>query len=142
MIAFYSEDVKYSLRNKTRLKEWITKTIAKRKRSVGDLNFIFCSDNYLLNINQQYLDHNTFTDIITFDNSEKGSETVSGDIFISVDRVKENAVKFSKTTDDEMHRVMIHGVLHLLGFKDKTRSAKEEMTKEEDRSLRVLSRMA
>lgn len=149
MITFHNEAVKFNLKNKTRLKTWITSTIIKKKRKAGDISFIFCSDEFLLEMNKQYLDHNTYTDIITFDYSKdplSGSGQakqlpISGEIYISVDRVKENAGKFSKTFDDELHRVIIHGILHLLGYGDKTKAAKEEMRKQEDLCLKALSKI-
>jgi probable rRNA maturation factor len=133
MIIFNNEDITFKLKNKLLLKQWITLTIEKKKRKTGELNFIFCSDDYLLNINKQYLNHDTYTDIITFDYSKEDTKLpVSGDIYISIDRIKENAGKFSKTFENELQRVIIHGVLHLLGYKDKTKIAKAEMTKQED----------
>ena len=139
MISFHNEDVKFTLKNKAILKEWIKSTIEKRKRKAGDLNFIFCSDEHLLGINKQYLDHDTYTDIITFDYSKEDAKLpVSGDIFISIERVKENAEKFSKTFENELHRVIIHGTLHLLGYADKSKAAKAEMTAAEDESLKRL----
>ncbi|MDQ3048749.1 MAG: rRNA maturation RNase YbeY [Bacteroidota bacterium] len=139
MINFHSEDIKFTLKNKSVLKEWIRETIQKKKRKAGDISYVFCSDEYLLVVNKQYLDHDTFTDIITFDYSKEDVNLpVSGDIFISIDRVKENALKFSKSFDDELYRVIIHGALHLLGFKDKTKNAKAEMRKEEDRCIKEL----
>ena len=101
---------------------------------------MFCSDNYLLEINKQYLNHDTYTDIITFDYSTK-KEPISGDIYIGIERVKENATTFSKSFENELHRVIIHGVLHLLGYKDKTKPAKQEMTKQEDICLKELEKM-
>jgi probable rRNA maturation factor len=139
MISFHTEDLKFNLKNKTILKHWIVAVIEKKKRKAGEINFIFCSDDHLLGINKQYLNHDTYTDIITFDYSkEDPKQPVAGDIFISVDRVKENAGKFSKSFENELHRVIIHGVLHLLGYKDKTKIAKEEMTKEENKALKSL----
>lgn len=139
MIHFHTEDIAFVLKKKTLLKSWIQETIKSKKRKTGDINFIFCSDTYLLAINKQYLNHNTYTDIITFDYS-KGSQTqsISGDIYISIDRIKENATKYSKTKEEELHRVIIHGILHLLGYADKTKTAKEEMTKQENNCLRKL----
>lgn len=137
MISFHNEDIKFTLKNKTLLKAWITAVITKKKRKAGDLNFIFCSDEHLLGINRQYLDHDTYTDIITFDYSKESPELpISGDIFISIERVKENAEKFSKSFEDELRRVLIHGTLHLLGYKDKSKKDKEEMTKQEDLALK------
>lgn len=139
MISFHTEDIKFTLKNKTILKKWVVFVIEKKKRKAGEINFIFCSDEHLLGINRQYLDHDTYTDIITFDYSKEDvKQPVSGDIFISVERVKENAEKFSKSFENELQRVIIHGVLHLLGYKDKNKAAKEEMTKEEDKCLKLL----
>lgn len=139
MIQFHNQDIKFVLKNKTILKKWITAVIQKKKRRVGDINFIFCSDEYLLTINQQYLNHDTYTDIITFDYSKESPKLpISGDIFISIDRVEENAKKYAKTLENELQRIMIHGTLHLLGYKDKTKLAKAEMTKQEDLSLKML----
>lgn len=138
VITFNTQDINFTLNEKRLLKKWIISTIEKKKRIAGDISFIFCSDNYLLNINKQYLNHDTLTDIITFDYSNNDPKTpVSGDIFISIERVKENASTFSKSLNDELHRVIIHGVLHLLGYKDKTKIAKAEMTKQENLCLRA-----
>lgn len=133
-IHFFQEDISFPLKNKIKLKNWIKSTINSEGKKVGELNFIFCSDNYLLEINQQYLKHDTFTDIITFDNSEK-QNIISGDIFISYERVEENAGKFSTSITDELHRIIIHGTLHLIGFKDKSKADKELMTMKEDEHL-------
>jgi rRNA maturation RNase YbeY len=130
-ISFFEEDIHYKLKQKAIVREWIVNTIAAEGYKLKTLSFIFCSDNYLLQINQQYLNHDTFTDIITFDNSEDEG-LVLGDIFISVERVRENASQFNITETDEMHRVIIHGVLHLLGYKDKTVADKKKMTLKED----------
>lgn len=139
MIHFHTEDIKFTLKNKTILKQWIESTVAKRKHKAGEITFVFCSDEYLLKMNKQYLKHDTYTDIITFDYSE--GVAISGDILISIDRVKENATKFSKSFEEELHRVIIHGVLHLLGHKDKTKAAKAEMTKQEDVCLKGLKKL-
>jgi rRNA maturation RNase YbeY len=142
MIHFHTQDIKFTLKNKTLLKQWITSTIEKKKRKAGEINFIFCSDDYLLNINKQYLNHDTYTDIITFDYSQENMNlNINGDIYISTERVKENALKFSKSFEDELHRVLIHGTLHLLGYKDKTKIAKAEMTKQEDLCLTALKKL-
>lgn len=142
MIHFQTEDIKFALKNKTLLKQWIIAAIAKKKRKTGEITFIFCSDAYLLTINKQYLNHDTFTDIVTFDYSKEDVKlAVSGDIFISAERVKENASTYSKSFENELHRVIIHGILHLLGYADKTKTAKEEMTKQEDICLKALDKM-
>lgn len=163
MISFNNEDIQFNLKNKTKLKTWIVSTIEKRKLKAGDISFVFCSDAFLLEMNKEYLNHDTYTDIITFDYSSESSATgksplpplkrgnISGDIFISIDRVRENADKFSligsaqgdkqrkknSNFEEELHRVIIHGVLHLLGYKDKTKIAKVEMRKQEDLCLKA-----
>jgi rRNA maturation RNase YbeY len=104
------------------------------KKEIGDLTYVFCSDDYLLSLNQQFLKHNTLTDIITFDYSE-GKKELSGEIYISIDRVADNAAKFKTDFQDELHRVMIHGVLHLAGYKDKKPAEKALMRKKEEACL-------
>jgi probable rRNA maturation factor len=135
-IHFFSEDISYTLKEKTHLRNWITQTVEKESKKLRELNFIFCSDRYLLKINQEYLKHDTFTDIVTFDNSEI-ADVIVGDIFISIDRVRENASTFRSSERDELHRVMIHGTLHLLGYKDKTKAQKAMMTEKEDHHLQL-----
>jgi rRNA maturation RNase YbeY len=130
-IRFFEEDITYTLKNKTAVRRWITETISAEGFQLKELNYIFCSDNYLLQINQQYLDHDTYTDIITFDNTDTPGE-ITGDIFISIDRIRENAAKFGHSVADELHRVIIHGALHLLGYKDKKPADKKKMTLKED----------
>lgn len=130
-IHFFSEDTNFTLKKKTFIRNWVRNTIIAEGYKLSELNFIFCSDNYLLDINQQYLNHNTLTDIITFDNSDKKS-VIAGDIFISIDRVHENAGIFKVKEEDELHRVMIHGTLHLLGYPDKGKVAKALMTEKEN----------
>lgn len=134
-ISFFSEDIEYTLKEKAKVREWIQKAILKEGfKRVGDLNFIFCSDEYLLEINKEYLNHDTYTDIVTFDSSEQ-EETIAGDIFISIDRVKENAIKFNVSERDETHRVIIHGVMHLCGYPDKKKEDRERMTAKENEYL-------
>lgn len=130
-ILFFEEDVVFKLKDKTKVKRWITDTIVAEGFKLQELTFVFCSDEYLLQINQQYLDHDTYTDIITFDNTEKEGY-ITGDIFISIPRIKENAGIFNVDTTTELHRVIIHGTLHLLGYTDKTAACKEKMTQKED----------
>lgn len=130
-INFFEEDIAYKLKNKTAVRKWITDTIKEEGYELSELNYIFCSDEYLLQINRQYLDHDTYTDIVTFDNSEKLGFIVS-DIFISIERIRENAEKFNVTETQELHRVLIHGALHLLGYKDKSAADKKKMTAKED----------
>src|ERR1700761_5502008 len=133
-IHFFEEDITYKLKKKTLVRQWITETILTEGFKLKELNYIFCSDAYLLQINQQYLNHDTYTDIITFDNSEQ-EKVIVGDIFISAERISENALKFKVPEANEMHRVIIHGALHLLGYKDKTAESKKLMTQMEDNYL-------
>jgi probable rRNA maturation factor len=130
-IHFFEEDITYKLKHKTALRQWITETIRAEGYRLKELNYIFCSDNYLLQINQQYLKHDTYTDIITFDNSDT-ARVIVGDIFISIERIRENAAKFTISETEELHRVIVHGALHLLGYKDKTAVTKQKMTQKED----------
>lgn len=125
-IHLFEEDISIKIKNKLNLKRWIKATIIAEKKSLGELNYIFCSDEYLHEMNVEYLNHDTLTDIITFDNSEVEDE-ITGDIFISIDRVIDNANKFEVSIEDELHRVMVHGVLHLIGYKDKKKEEKETM---------------
>lgn len=130
-ISFFEEDITFKLKNKALVRQWVTNTIINEGFKLKELNYIFCSDAYLLQINQQYLNHDTYTDIITFDNSEEEGKIIS-DIFISIDRISENAKKFNVSETDELHRVIIHGTLHLLGYKDKTAGDKQTMTEKEN----------
>ncbi len=130
-IHFFEEDISYKIKNKAAVRQWITETIQAEGYKLKELTYIFCSDEYLLQINRQYLDHDTYTDIITFDNSEK-ERVIIGDIFISIERIRENAAKFNTTDTNELHRVIIHGALHLVGYGDKTAAAKQKMTQKED----------
>lgn len=139
MISFNSHEIKFTLKKKTVIKHWISSIIEKKKRRVGGLNFVFCSDEFLLGMNKHYLNHDTYTDIITFDYSKEDKNLpISGDIYISIDRIKENAAKFDVAFENELHRVIIHGTLHLLGYADKTKAAKAEMTRQEDAALKSL----
>lgn len=130
-VQFFEEDISYKLKNKRSVKNWVTSAIQAEGFGLKELSFVFCSDIYLLQVNQRFLNHNYFTDIITFDNST-GDGLITGDIFISIDRVRENAAKFKVAMPDELHRVIIHGVLHLVGYNDKMPADKEKMTLKED----------
>lgn len=130
-IQFFTEDLVYTLKHKTKIRTWLLQTITAEGYELEELNFVLCSDEYLLGINQQYLNHDTYTDVITFDNSE-AEKTIVGDIFISLERIQENAKNFKSTTYDELCRVMVHGTLHLLGYKDKSKAEKALMTQKED----------
>ncbi|MES2829094.1 MAG: rRNA maturation RNase YbeY [Bacteroidota bacterium] len=130
-INYFTEETKYKLKQKRVLKDWIRLVIASEGFELSELNFILCSDEYLLRMNQEYLAHDTYTDVITFDNSE-GLKMITGDIFISIDRVAENAAGLGVATASELRRVMVHGTLHLLGYKDKSKADKTLMTQKED----------
>lgn len=131
-ILFFAEDTDFVLKQKQKVREWIYATIkAEGFRRVGELSFVFCSDAYLLEINKQYLNHDTYTDIVTFDSSTEEDE-ISGDIFISIERIQENATKFGVAERDELHRVIAHGVLHLCGYYDKKKEDKILMTEKEN----------
>lgn len=135
MISFHNQSISFKLKEKTKIKQWIKTITEKEKHKLGDINYVFCTDDELLEINQKHLNHNTYTDIITFDYTE--SKTINSDIFISIDRITENAKKFEVTFEDELHRVMIHGVLHLCGYKDKTKADADLMRKKENQALKV-----
>lgn len=130
MITFSVVETRFNLKQKLVVRNWIKSIALSEGKVAGDIAYIFCNDEYLGKMNEQYLKHHTLTDIITFDYSEAGK--VSGDIFISIDRVKENAVSFSNSFDQELGRVMAHGVLHLCGYKDKTAEEKKLMRSKED----------
>ncbi|QQT63945.1 rRNA maturation RNase YbeY [Sphingobacterium multivorum] len=134
-ILFFIEDTDFKLKEKGKIRQWIADAIkGEGFKRVGELSFILCSDAYLLEINKQYLNHDTYTDIVTFDSSEY-EDTIAGDIFISVERIQENAEKFKVDVRDELHRVIIHGVMHLCGYPDKKPADKAKMTAKEDEYL-------
>jgi rRNA maturation RNase YbeY len=118
-INFFSEDVKFRLKERTIIRRWILNTIRNEGFKIQSVNYVFCSDTYLLDYNIRYLKHNTLTDIITFSFAESG-EKLEGDIFISVERVEENSVVYKELFEDELRRVIIHGILHLMGYLDKS----------------------
>ncbi|MES2566250.1 MAG: rRNA maturation RNase YbeY [Bacteroidota bacterium] len=137
MISFQNLTIDFKLKEKTKLKQWIKFITLKEKHTLGTINYIFCSDDELLDINLKHLNHNTYTDIITFDYTE--SKKISSDIFISIDRVLENAKKFDVAFEEELHRVMIHGVLHLCGYKDKSKADAELMRNKENLALNLFN---
>lgn len=139
-IHFQSEIKNFRTTQPLLLKKWILEVTKREKKKVGQINFVFMSDEDLLQRNREFLSHDYYTDIITFDYSE--DQTVSGDVLVSVDRVRENAEKFSSGFDTELRRVMIHGVLHLCGFKDKNRKDQALMRTAEDRCLKLLSSLS
>ncbi len=132
-IRFSAQSVNFDLREASKVKKWLTKVVIRRGKSVGNINYLFCDDEYLLEVNRQYLNHDTYTDIITFDYVAGG--LISGDILISIERVKDNAGKFGVTFECELHRVIVHGVLHLLGQGDKTDEEAKEMRCQEEEAL-------
>jgi probable rRNA maturation factor len=136
-VSFYNEEITFTLPKKTQIKSWIKHVIGKENKSCGLINYIFCNDSFLLELNKTYLKHTTLTDIITFDNTE--GEIISGEIYISIERVKENASLYDQSFSDEINRVMIHGILHLLGNKDKSSREKSLMRKKEDDCLSLLN---
>ena len=130
MISYFFEDTDFQFKNRTINNRWLRLVAESEIRRIGQISIIFCSDNYLLKINQDYLNHDYFTDIITFDYCEGNS--VSGDLFISIDMIRANAEKFGVEFIDELHRVIIHGVMHLVGFKDKTDEEAQMMRAQEN----------
>ncbi len=134
MLNFFTENVDFDLLRPLKTKKWIKNTSISEGYEIADLNYIFCDDDYLLEINKQYLDHDYFTDIITFDNSEEDN-VIEGDIYISVDRVRENAATFQADFETEMRRVLIHGLLHLMGYDDTDEKLKSVMRAKEDQYL-------
>ncbi len=133
-IWFFSEGTDYTLKNKGHIRKWLRTIIREEKYKTGELNFIFCPDDYLLEINSKYLNHNTLTDIVTFDLSEQ-TGIIQGDIYISVDRARDNAGIFKVPFQEEIRRLLAHGVLHLMGYKDKTPEDKAVMTARENYCL-------
>mgnify|MGYP000029107139 FL=1 len=132
-MIFFNYETDFKLKDETIIKNWISECIESYGFTEGEINYIFCDDDYLVKLNVEFLKHDTLTDIISFDYTL--GKHISGDIYISVERVEENAKKFTQTFDNELNRVIIHGVLHYLGFKDKTMSDKATMRNEEENCL-------
>ncbi|MDR2361176.1 MAG: rRNA maturation RNase YbeY [Prevotellaceae bacterium] len=137
MISFHSPVIRFNLPCKNAVKGWLKAVAAAEDRTVGELAFIFCSDNELLDLNRRYLQHDYYTDVITFDYSNR--KTLSGDIFISIDTIRANAETYRQPFADELRRVMLHGVLHLCGYHDSSQKEKKQMREKEDFYLRGLS---
>lgn len=133
-INIFTQGIKFKIKNEEKFKNWIIETIVNEGKIAGAINFIFCNDSYLLKINKKYLQHDFYTDIVTFNNSDKENE-ISGDIFISYERVVENAGKLSESLEDETSRVSIHGILHLIGYKDIESEEIKEMRNKEDQYI-------
>jgi probable rRNA maturation factor len=132
-IFFHSIDVDPRLKHKTAIKRWINDCILTENKKPGNINVIFCSDDYLLEMNRTHLDHDYYTDIITFDFTR--DQLISGDLYISFDRVKDNASQNLTTTENELYRVIIHGVMHLCGYQDKTKNDVVIMRQKEEKYL-------
>ncbi|MEE4257063.1 MAG: rRNA maturation RNase YbeY [Bacteroidales bacterium] len=138
LIQFFSEEVDFSLDDESLIRDWILNVLRSEALDAGVINLIFCNDVYLLDLNQRFLERDTLTDVIAFDYGEEGNE-VSGDIFISIDRVRENALSYGLPTHLEVHRVIIHGILHLCGYRDSVAVEKAEMRSKEDKYLSLLT---
>ena len=146
MIRYFTEDTTFLLKKKRLTSKWLQQVAALRGYKIGELNYIFCSDPYLLAINRQFLDHDYETDIITFDNSEDylletGHKGVSADIYISIDTVRVNAKAYGEGFDRELHRVIVHGLLHLIGYDDVTEWKQRRMRAAENRALKLWEQM-
>ena len=135
MIRYFNEGVQFVLKDKLANNRWLKMVAGSEVRSIGDINIIFCSDNYILDVNLRYLGHDYFTDIITFDYCE--GKRLSGDLFISIDTVRENAIDYGAEFDDELHRVMVHGLLHLIGYDDHTPEEERLIHEKEDYYLKL-----
>ena len=135
-ITFQTQDIDLVVKEKNKIRLWIVNAIKNEGKKAGDITYIFCTDEYLLQMNQQYLQHDVLTDVITFDYTE--GYRVSGDIFISYERIIDNSNILKTKLEDELHRIMIHGVMHLCGYKDKQNKAKAQMTDKENQYLELL----
>ena len=139
MIRYFCEDIKFTYKNKLANNRWLKMVAGSEIRKIGDINVIFCSDNYILDVNMKYLQHDYFTDIITFDYCE--GKVLSGDLFIRVDSVRENSIEFGTDFEEELHRVIVHGVLHLIGYDDHTEEDKKVMRQKENYYLQMRSQI-
>lgn len=135
-VQFFNNGVSFTLTDRNRLKKFINRLFTRNGKKLAHLSYVFCSDEYLLSINQQFLQHDFYTDIITFDISEQ-KDQVTGEIYISIDRVRDNAKQNGATMKNELHRVIFHGALHLCGYKDKSQKDQKEMRAQEDQCLRL-----
>lgn len=134
-VSYFAEDVKMPAIKKRETTDWIRRVASGYGKRCGDIAYIFCSDEKILDVNRTYLQHDYYTDVITFDYTE--GDKISGDIFISVDTVRSNAEQFGTDYDEELHRIIIHGVLHLCGINDKGAGEREEMTRHENEALKL-----
>ena len=138
-IQFVNKKTRFKLKEKERIASWVERVVLMYHKFPGDIQYIFCDDTFLAEMNQQYLQHDTLTDIITF--NYNSGHYISVDIFISIDRIKENAATYKTTIEDELHRVMIHGILHLCGLNDKSPKDKKLMQEKENEALEILTRV-
>lgn len=136
-VTFHFLDVKFPFRNRTRLKNFLVKMFESEGKEVESLQYIFCSDEHLLQMNRDFLQHDYYTDIITFDLSTAKNDPTAGELYISIDRVKDNAINFDSSFERELHRVVFHGVLHLIGYKDKSEKDQKLMRSKEDEYLNI-----
>lgn len=139
-INFFQEETPFQLDKRLLRKKWLKSIAETEKFKIIDLNYIFCNDEYLYRINVEYLDHKTYTDIITFDNSEEEKQ-IEGDIFISIDRVRENSVSLQVPIQDELSRVISHGLFHLMGYKDKNKEEAEMMRSKEEFAIKLFQKI-
>lgn len=138
-LTFHAEEIDFELSEAAKIKTWLKKVIKHENWTLASVSYIFCSDEYLYRMNVEHLNHDTYTDVITF---QYNDDLVEGDIFISIDRTTENAVTFNVTPTKELYRVMVHGLLHLMGYKDKTPEDKAMMTAKENYYLQLLETIA
>lgn len=134
-LSFFTEEIEFTLDNESVLSNWLHEIAAQYDASIEGINYIFCSDEYLLKLNQDYLSHDYYTDILTFPYSPASAKGLVSDIYISIDRVKENANTLGIDFEEELHRVMVHGILHLLGFDDHGDQNEKEMRAREEQAL-------
>ena len=139
MIRYFCEDIRFTYKNKLANNRWLKMVAGSEIRKIGDINVIFCSDNYILDVNMKYLQHDYFTDIITFHYCE--GKVLTGDLLISVDSVRENSIEFGTDFEEELHRVIVHGVLHLIGYDDHTEEDKKVMRQKENYYLQMRSQI-
>ena len=139
MIRYFTEDIRFQYKGKRLISNWLKKVAEQEEKRIGGVSIIFCSDPYLLGINREYLGHDYYTDIITFDYCE--GKLLGGDLFISIDTVRDNAAFYGTSFDNELHRVIVHGLLHLIGYDDHSDADTAAMRAAEDRALALLAAM-
>lgn len=134
-INFFQEEITFELKDESSITSWLQSVATAEGQSIAEINYIFCSDEYILSINEEYLNHDYYTDIITFDNRDNTQDDIEADIFVSIDRVQENAQMIQVPFDTELRRVMVHGLLHLLGYHDKSEEEISQMREKEEAYL-------